>query len=93
MIDLMKLVIKAAKYGVGLGVRFDEPTRMIISARRGNLMIQMETSIFAFCDGEGRYDPHRTADRLLDELIRKLNEGTEQAIQIGDERSLSAFIR
>ena len=37
MIDLMELVVKAAKNGIRLGVYFDDGYTMRIEAKRGNL--------------------------------------------------------
>lgn len=37
MIDLMELVVKAAKHGIRLGVYFEDGYTMRIEAKRGNL--------------------------------------------------------
>lgn len=82
MIDLMELVVKAAKHGIRLSVYFEDGHMMRIEARRGNLRSMNVASTLEFSLQGFQQD--RLADRILEEIIYRLNEAEEKAIREGD---------
>lgn len=82
MIDLMEVVVKAAKHGIRLSVYFEDGYTMRIEAKRGNLRSVNVASTLEFSLQGFQQD--RLADHILEEIIYRINEAEEKAIREGE---------